>query len=99
MELLFHILEELQFTKQQDKYECICKTLEGTLYNKVFVSEFLNEQKVIEILYNVLDKSKDEKNKFIVVMKLLIRINEKILKNIEDRCTSPLEQENHIEKI
>ena len=96
MELLFLILEELQFTKQQDKYECISKTLEGTLYNKVFVSEFLNEPKVIEILYNVLDKSKDEKNKFIVVMKLLIRINEKILKNIEDRCTSPLEQENHI---
>ena len=29
-------------------------------------------------------------------MKLLIKINENILKNIEGRCTSPLEQDNHI---
>ena len=95
MELLFQILEELKITKKQDKYESICSTLEGTIYNKNFVSEFLKEQKVIETLYKILDESKVEK-KIIAVMKLLIKINENILRNIEGRCTSPLEQENHI---
>ena len=61
MKLLFQILEELKITKKQDKYESICSTLEGTLYNKNFVSEFLKEQKVIETLYKILEKSKVEK--------------------------------------
>ena len=99
MDLLTRVLEELKITKEQDKYECICSMLEGAFYNKTFVSEFMKEQKYIEILYNILDESKEQPKKLIALMKLLIRINENILKNIEGRCTPVLEQENPMEII
>ena len=99
MELLQRVLEELKNTDERDKYECICSMLEGAFYNKTFVSEFMKEQKYIEILYNILDESKEQPKKLIALMKLLIRINENILKNIEGRCTPVLEQENPMEII
>ena len=99
MDLLTRVLEELKMTKEQDKYECICSMLEGAFYNKTFVSEFMKEQKYIEILYNILDESKEQPKKSIAIMKLLIKINENILKNIEGRCTTPLEQENPMDII
>ena len=99
MELLSRVLEELKWAKEQEKYECICSMLEGAFYNKNFVSDFMNEQKFINILYNILEESKDKPKKLIAIMKLLIRINENVLKNIEGRCTPVLEQENPMEII
>ena len=99
MELLSRVLEELKATKEQEKYECICATLESAFFNKAFVADFLREEKFIEILYNILDESKDQQKKLIAIMKLLIRINENILKNIEGRMTTPNEQENPMEII
>ena len=99
MELFSRILEELKATKDEQKYECICSTLEACYYNKGFVIEFMKDQKLIETLYNILEESKDQPKKSIAVMKLLIKINETILKNIEARCTTALEQENPMDII
>ena len=99
MGLLTKVLEELKNTNEQDKYECICSTLESAFFNKSFVADFLKEEKFIEILYNILDESKDQPKKLLSVMKLLIRINETILKNIDGRITTPVEQENPMEII
>ena len=98
-ELLLRVLEELKVTKEEEKYECICRTLEAAFYNKAFVIEFMKDQKFIELLYNILEESKEETKKSIAIMKLLIKINENILKNIEGRCTTPLEQENPMDII
>ena len=99
MELLFRVLEELKTTKDEQKYECICSTLESAFYNKAFVIEFMKDEKLIANLYNILDESKEQPKKSIAIMKLLIKINENILKNIDGRCTTPLEQENPMDII
>lgn len=99
MELLQRVLDELKSTEEREKYECICSTLESAFFNKSFVSEFLKEPKFLENLYTILDSSKDMPKKQIAVMKLLIKINENILKNIEGRATTPLEQENPMDII
>ena len=99
MDLLSKVLEELKSAKEHDKYECICSCLESALYNKTFVNDFLKEGKFIEMLYNILEESKDQKKKLIAVMKLLTRINENILKNIGKRFTDSVEQENPMEII
>ena len=99
VELLTNVIEELKISKEQDKYECICSTLEADFYNKSFVADFFKEEKFIQMLYNILDESKDNPKKINAVMKLLIRINENILRNIEGRCTTPVEQENPMEII
>ena len=99
MELFVRILEELKATKEEQKYECICSTLEACFYNKGFVIEFMKDQKYIDLLYTILEESKDQSKKSISVMKLLIKINETILKNIEGRCTPVLEQENPMDII
>ena len=99
MGLLRRVLEELKISNEQDKYQCICSMLEGAFYNKNFVSDFMKEQDFIEILYSILDDTKNETKKIISIMKLLIRINENILKNIEGRCTPVIEQENPMEII
>ncbi len=99
MDLLLRVLEELKQAKEQDKYECICSILESDFYNKSFVNDFMKEEKFIEILYNILEESKELPRKIVAIMKLLIRINENILKNINERCTTPVEQENPMEII
>ena len=99
MDLLLRVLEELKETKDQYKYECICSILESDFYNKSFVNDFMKEAKFIEILYNILDDSRELPKKEVAIMKLLIRINENILKNINGRCTPSVEQENPMEII
>ena len=94
LELLEKVLEELKETKEEDKYECICSTLESTFYNKGFFIEFMKEPKLLELLYNILENTLDDTKKLIAVLRLLINIHENILKNEEDRCTISVAPEN-----
>jgi len=94
LELLEKVLEELKETKEEDKYECICATLESTFYNKSFFIEFMKETKFLDLLYVILEKSQDDKKKLMAVLRLLINVHENILKNIEDRITVSVAQEN-----
>ena len=99
IELLLRILKELKITKEEQKYGCICRTLEAAFYNKAFVIEFMKDQRFIVSLYNILDESKDDPKKSMAIMNLLIKIDENILKNIDGRCTTVLEQENPMDMI
>ena len=51
MDLLSRVLEELKLAKEEEKYVCICSMLEGAFFNKNFVSDFMNQQKFIDVLY------------------------------------------------
>ena len=93
-ELLEKVLEELKETKEEDKYECICATLETTFYNKGFFIEFMKETKFLDLLYVILEKSQEDPKKLIAVLRLLINVHENILKNVEDRITVSVAQEN-----
>ena len=94
IELLEKVLEELKETKEEDKYQCICSTLETTFYNKGFFIEFMKEPKLLEIIYSILENCQDDSKKLISVLRLLINVHENILKNEEDRCTTSLAPEN-----
>ena len=94
LELLEKVLEELKETKEEDKYECICSTLESTFYNKGFFIEFMKEPKLLELVYSILENTLEDTKKLIAVLRLLINIHENILKNEEDRCTISVAPEN-----
>ena len=94
IELLEKVLEELKETDEEDKYECICSTLESTFYNKGFFIEFMKEPKLLELIYSILENTKNDSKKLISILRLLINIHENILKNEEDRCTISLAPEN-----
>ncbi len=59
----------------------------------------MKDGKFVELLYNILEESKDQPKKLIAVMKLLIKINENALKFVESRVTNPLSQENPMDFI
>ena len=94
IELLEKVLEELKETDEEDKYECICSTLESTFYNKGFFIEFMKVPKLLELIYSILENTKNDSKKLIAILRLLINIHENILKNEEDRCTISLAPEN-----
>ena len=99
MQLFERVLQELKDSKETSKYECICSTLETTLYNKGFFIEFMKDGKLIELLYTILEESKDQPKKLIAIMKLLIKINENALKFVNSRVTPQLSQENPMDFI
>ena len=99
MELFKRVLEELREAKEQDKYECICSTLESTIYNKTFLTDFMKDPQYYIMLYTILGECKDIPKKLIAVMKLIIKINESILKNVDGRATPSLFQENPMDII
>ena len=94
LELLEKVLEELKETDEEDKYECICSTLESTFYNKGFFIEFMKVPKLLELIYSILENTKNDSKKLISILRLLINIHENILKNEEDRVTISLAPEN-----
>ena len=93
-ELLEKILEELKETNDEDKYECICSTLESVFYNKNFFIEFMKETKFLDSLYDILEKSLENPKKLSAVLRLLINVHENILKNEDERITISVAQEN-----
>ena len=99
MQLFERVLQELKDSKEESKYECICATLENTLYNKGFFIEFMKDGKLIQLLYTILEGSKDQPRKLIAIMKLLIKIDENALKFVDARVTPPLSQENPMDFI
>ena len=94
LELLEKVLEELKETTEEDKYECICSTLESTFYNKAFFLEFMKDPKYLDMMYTILEKSQDHSRKLVAVLKLFINIHENILKNEDKRSTVSVAQEN-----
>ena len=94
LELLEKVLEELKETTEEDKYECICSTLESTFYNKAFFLEFMKDPKYLDMMYTILEKSQGQSRKLVAVLKLFINIHENILKNEDKRSTVSVAQEN-----
>ena len=94
LELLQKVLDELKETKEEDKYECICSTLITTFYNKTFFLEFMKKQEFLGTLYSILDASQSDNKKLIAVLRLILNVQENILKNFENRCTVSCAQEN-----
>jgi predicted CopG family antitoxin len=68
-DLLEKILEEIKETIEEDKYQCICSTLENTFYDKSFFIEFMKKPKFFDLLYIILEKSQDNsKNLNLIIL-------------------------------
>ena len=91
------MLEELEKTNEKDKYECICNVLASTLNNKTFYISFMSDSNLVDSLFCLLEKSVDNPKKLICVMNLLIKVNDNVLKNLTNRCTKSLLQENPLD--
>ena len=97
MLLVQRMLEELEKCTEKDKYECICEVLASTLTNKTFYISLMNNQKLVELLFSLLEKSVDNPKKLISIINLLIKINENVLKNFSSTCTKNLTPENPLD--
>ena len=91
--LLKLILNELDITNEQEKYECICDSLCGLMTKTQFLETDYNDLNPFEYLYKILLNSKTNPKKSNYILGLLIKINENILKLFDSRCTPIVEEE------
>ena len=95
--LTLRILEELEKCQEKDKFECICDVLASTLNNKNFYILFMNDPKLVDLLFSLLEKSEGNQPKLICIINLLIKVNENVLKNFSTHCTKNLIPENPLD--
>ena len=91
--LLKLILNELDNTNEQEKYECICDSLCGLMTKTQFLENEYNTLNPLEYLYNILLNNKNNNHKSNYILTLLLKINENILKLFDSRCTQIVEEE------
>jgi len=95
-DLVKKLLEELEKSSEKEKYECICEVLISALNNKTFYFLFMNDQSLVDLLFSLIEKTKDNK-KLICLLNLLIKVNENVLKNFSNLCTKNLAPENPLD--
>ena len=91
--LLKLLLEELDLTQEQEKYECICDSLCALMSKTQFLENDYTDLNPLEYLYNILSHNKNNSKKLNYILGLLIKINENILKLFDSRCTPIVEDE------
>ena len=92
--LLKLLLEELDLTQEQEKYECICDSLCALMSKTQFLENDYTDLNPLEYLYTILSNAKNNGKKLSYILGLLIKINENILKLFDSRCTPIVEEEN-----
>ena len=93
--LLEVILQELNDTNEKQKYECICDSLASIMVNKQFFDLFMKKANLLEMLYNILINSKNNKKKC-SLLQLLTKINDNILQHFQSKCTPNLYENNDL---
>ena len=93
--LLETILQELNDTNEKQKYECICDSLASIMVNKQFFDLFMKKSNLLEILYDILINSENNKKKC-SLLKLLTKINDNILQHFNNKCTPNLYENNDL---
>ena len=91
--LLKLILNELDNTNEQEKYECICDSLCGLMTKTQFLENEYDTLNPLEYLYNILLNNNNNNHKSNYILTLLLKINENILKLFDSRCTQIVEEE------
>ena len=96
LNLMGKILDELNETNDKIKYDCICDSLCLVMNNTYFFNLFITKLDLLEKLYNILfDSIKNNTKKVNSLLKLLIKINENILKGFEVHYTSNVQENNN----
>ena len=91
------ILQDLNETNIELKFECICSLLISCLDKKEFFNLFMNENSLIELLYSSINKCEGKKLRNLI--NILIKINENILSNFDKPVTPNLIPENPMDLL
>ncbi len=91
--LLKKMLQELEKTDEEDKFECICDVFCFLLKKASFFSLLTRVTEIIELLFSLLEKFNQNPKKLIRIIQILIKVNENVLKNFSTLCTKNLIQD------
>ena len=95
MDLLAKIFNELEITDDKNKYECISECVCTIMGNRQFFDLFVSKKDLLEKIYYIIYNCKDN-DKYIYIIKILIRINENIIQHFPVHFTeNPNENNNN----
>ena len=99
MDLLAKIFNELEINDDKNKYECISECVCTIMGNRQFFDLFMTKKDLLEKIYNIIFNCKNN-DKYIYIIKILIKINENILQHFPVRFTeNPNENNNDLNPI
>ena len=88
------IINELNNTNNDDKFNWITDTLINSISNKDFFNLFMSNIDLLKLIFSILYKNLNNNNNCRALLNLLIKINENILSNFDNLVTANLIQEN-----
>ena len=91
------ILQDLNETENELKFECLSSLLISCLDKKEFFNLFMNENSLVELLYSSINKCDGKKLRNLI--NILIKINENILSNFDKPVTPNLIPENPMDLL
>ena len=80
IDLLAKIFNELELTEDKNKYECMSECVCAIMGNRQFFDLFMTKKDLLEKIYNTIFNCNNN-DKYIYIIKILIRINENILQH------------------
>jgi hypothetical protein len=95
IDLLAKIFNELEITDDKNKYECISECVCTIMGNRQFFDLFVSKKDLLEQIYYIIYNCKNN-DKYIYIIKILIRINENIIQHFPVHFTeNPNENNNN----
>ena len=95
IDLLAKIFNELEITDDKNKYECISECVCTLMGNRQFFDLFMSKKDLLEKIYYIIYNCKNN-DKYIYIIKILIRINENIMQHFPVHFTeNPNENNNN----
>ena len=93
------ILQDLNESKEEDKYFCVCETLNNCFSKKEFFILFMTNDQLVKLLFSILCAKLNDERLFKILLNLMIRINEKILALFDKLVTPNIYAETHAETL
>ena len=95
-EFIEKILQDLNETKDNDKFYYICDALTNCFSKKDFFFMFMSNKNLAVLLFSILYKNLNNEMRLRILFNLMIKINEKILTSFDKLVTPNLVAQNQI---
>ena len=95
IDLLSKVLDELDASDIKDENECICDCICNVMNNRQFFDLFMTKKELLEKIYKIIFKCKNNDSKFNYILKLLIKINENIIQHFPVHYTDNNNENNN----
>jgi len=93
------ILQDLNDSTDEEKYFCVCDTLNNCFTNKDFFFLFMTNEELVKLLFSILCGKINNDGLFKILLNLMIKINEKILLLFDKLVTPNLYVETHSDTL